>query len=88
MTVSSACAWSRVTPGRNRPMPKSVLPQLAVSGVSGKGVMSSISLPGEKMESKSKVRGSTPMIAVGLLLSVIERPTTAGSPPKRRCQKV
>jgi hypothetical protein len=68
-------------------MPKSVLPQRAVSGVSGKGVMSSISLPGEKIDAKSNVSGSTPTMVVGLLLRVRVRPTTPGSPPKRLFQK-
>ena len=67
-------------------MPKSVLPWRAVSGVSGNGRISSISLPGAKMASKSNDAGRTPMIRIGLLFSVSDWPTTSALPPKRRCQ--
>jgi hypothetical protein len=76
ITLRSAWACSIVTPGLSRPRPKTVLPQLAVSGVSGKGVMISTSLPGVKIESKSKLRGRMPTMVAGVLLSVTARPTT------------
>ena len=49
--------------------------------------MSSISLPGEKIDAKSNVGGSTPTMVVGFLLRVMVRPRTPGSPPKRLFQK-
>jgi len=78
LAARSSCAWASVTPGRRRPMPKSVLPQPAVS-VRGNGCRKPISVPGEKMASKSKVAGSTPMMVEGALLREITRPTAAGS---------
>jgi hypothetical protein len=86
ITSRSACADAVVAPGFRRPIPNTVLPIRAVSGVSGNGVIRSISLPGAKIASKSKDFGSTPTIVSGSLLVVSARPTIVGSPAKRRCQ--
>ena len=87
MTESSAWACSTVAPGLSRPMPKTVLPSLAISTVRGRGSIISTPEPGVKTEAKSNSGGSTPTIVVGLLLSEIVRPTAEGSPLKWRIQK-
>jgi hypothetical protein len=75
----SSWAWASVTPGRRRPIPKSVLPHCCVSGARGKGTSIPTSVPGEKMEVKSKDSGSTPTTVAGWLLREIVRPTIPGS---------
>ena len=77
-----------VTPGFSRPIPNSVLPQLRGLGRDRERRRAHPPrCPGVNIASKSKLAAARRRSVVGWSFSVMVRPTTAGSPPKRRCQK-
>ena len=63
----------------------SVLPQGRISS-SRAGTSMSTRVPGVNVDAKSKPSGSTPVTTKGFSLMVTDRPTMAGSAPKRRVQ--
>ncbi len=86
MRSMSTWALCTVAPGRRRPIIASVFPHRSVSSAIGKGRRKSTREAGTNVDEKSKLAGSTPTISVGSSFRTSLRPTTAGSPAKRRIQ--